>query len=312
MKLEMKMFLLFLLVLVLAALLLNAYSIYAIEAKLTPMNTHFDPNLPGTTITDHGLNADFFCRKTDTPQKAVIILGGSEGGKHWSTNTVYIQRLLDHGYCVMVLVYFHAPGLPAHLREIPLEYFERAFQWLSSQDQIVPDDYAVIGHSRGGELALLLASRYPQVKTVIALAPGSVVFPGSPTSFLDVLLGQHSAWSYGGQPLPFVPWALAPRNAPGLFTGRQVRMFEQALQNKDAVSRAAIPIENAQAAVLCFSAKNDTIWPSTQMCDQISARLAENHFAFGYEHLSHDYDHGWCGLESCWDKMIIFLDAHFK
>jgi hypothetical protein len=128
MKLEMKMFLLFLLVLGLAALLLNAYSIYAIEAKLTPMNTHFDPNLPGTTITDHGLNADFFCRKTDTPQKAVIILGGSEGGKHWSTNTANIQRLLDHGYCVMVLAYFHAPGLPAHLREIPLEYFEKAFQ----------------------------------------------------------------------------------------------------------------------------------------------------------------------------------------
>jgi pimeloyl-ACP methyl ester carboxylesterase len=312
MKLAMKMILLPLIILGLAVVLLNAYSIYAMEARLTPMDTRFDSSLPGKTITENGLNADFFCGTTDVPRKVVIILGGSEGGKHWNTNTAYIQRLLDHGYCVMVLAYFHAPGLPPHLREIPLEYFEKVFDWFPLQDQIIPDDYAIIGHSRGGELALLLASQYPQIKTVIALAPSSVVFPGSPTSFFDVLIGQHSAWSYRGQPLPFVPWALSPENAPGLFTGRQARMFEQALQNKEAVSRATIPIEHARGAVLCFSANGDTIWPSTRMCDQIIAWLAENHFAFEYEHLSHDFDHGWCGLESCWNEIVVFLNTHFK
>lgn len=296
----------------LIVLLLDAYSASVARSALTPFDTHFDESLPGRTITENDLNADFFCSGSDTPQKTVIILGGSEGGKHWSTNSPYIRKLLDQGYCVMVLAYFHAPGLPEFLREIPLEYFEEAFHWLSTQKQVIPDDYAVFGHSRGGELALLLASRYPQIKTVIALAPSSVLFPSSPQGFFDVLAGQHSAWSYQGLPLPFVPWPVSLKNAPSLVSFQQVQMFEEALQNSEAVELASIGVENISAPILCFSAGQDEVWPSALMCDQIMKRLDENNFAFYHAHISHDNGHGWCGLEVCWDKVMDFLEEHFR
>jgi len=298
--------------LVLAAIILDAYTRVLFRSRLTPYTTTFDQSLPGRTITENGLNADFFCADPEKLHKAVIILGGSEGGKHWSTNTSYIQQLLDQGYCVMVLAYFHAPGIPEYLREIPLETFEKAFQWLAAQEQVIPDEYAVVGHSRGGELALLLASRYPQIKAAVAIAPGSVLFPGSPQGFFDLLAGQHSAWSYQGKPLPFVPWSISLKNAPALVTDYQTQMFEQALRNQEAVESAVIPVEKAGGPILCISAAQDEIWPSTLMCDQIVNRLKRNDFPFHYEHIAHDHTHGWCGPEECWGKVVAFLGEYFK
>ncbi|MBI3852293.1 MAG: alpha/beta fold hydrolase [Verrucomicrobia bacterium] len=302
----------FVLLLGLGVVLLNVYSVARARAALTPFDTHFDSSLPGRTIAENGLNADFFTSASERPRKVVIILGGSEGGKHWSTNRDHIQKLLDRGYCVLVLAYFHAPGLPEYLREIPLEYFEKAFQWLAKQKEVVADDYAVFGHSRGGELALLLASRFPQIKAVIALVPSSVVFPSSPQGLFDVLAGQHSPWTYQRQALPFVPWPVSLHNAPSMLTYRQTGMFKQALQNRSAVASAIIPVENIKGPILCISATQDEVWPSTMMCSQIVSRLDEKGFSFFHDHIRHDQTHGWCGLETCWPKVVKFLDEHFK
>lgn len=185
-------------------------------------------------------------------------------------------------------------------------------QWLATQEQVVPDEYAIVGHSRGGELALLLASRYPQIKATVALAPSSVVFPGSPQGFFDLLAGQHSAWSYQGKPLPFVPWPISLKNAPSLVTFHQRQMFEQALSDERAVNSAIIPVENANGPILCVSATQDEIWPSGLMCDQIVDRLTHKGFLFHYDHISHDHTHGWCGLEDCWEEVVGFLDEYFK
>ena len=149
-----------------------------------------------TVISSTGLS--------EKQQKALILLGGSEGGKSWSDQTEFIQELVEQGFCVLSLGYFGTGGLPADLRGVPLEYFARAFHWLSTQEGlVVPNDYAVMGVSRGAELALLLGSCYPEISAVIAIAPSSVVFPGPPTGTLDALRGQHSAWSLNGHELSF-------------------------------------------------------------------------------------------------------------
>src|SRR6188472_598090 len=53
---------------------------------------------------------------------AVIALGGSEGGYG---NGLQARLLASHGYPVLELAYFGAPGRPKELRSIPLEYLER-------------------------------------------------------------------------------------------------------------------------------------------------------------------------------------------
>lgn len=48
------------------------------------------------------------------------------------------------------------------LEEVPLEYFEKVFKWISENEITNTKEIFVHGTSKGGELALLLASRYKQ------------------------------------------------------------------------------------------------------------------------------------------------------
>jgi len=273
----------------------------------------FAPVLPAssgivaTALTGGRLNADSFYRPSNKPRRALILLGGSEGGKSWSSQTAHLEQLVDAGYYVLSVAYFGAEGLPSDLRAIPLEYFAEVFRWLSVQEAVVPDDYVLMGVSRGAELALLLASVYPQVKAVVAIAPSSVVFPGPPTGILDALRGQHSAWSLGGREVPFlrIPYSLA--TLQGLMSDRRTRMFEKALANARGVEKAAIRVEKARGPILLISFTRDQIWPSTFMSEQLSRRLAAHGFGFQWQHQAYARKHSDWSFEPCWTSILAFL-----
>lgn len=250
-------------------------------------------NIPiGVTLKSvmiDGLDADFFYRTSSNPQMALILLGGSEGGRYWNYQPEFIQELITEGFCVLSLPYFGADNLPPDLRSIPLEYFSKASHWLSSQDkQVIPNYYGLIGLSRGAELALLLGSRYSEVKGIVAIAPSSVVFPGPPTGFLDLLGGQHSAWSENGKELSFVPIPFSWTTFRGMISGKRTRMFEKALENTKRVKMSEIPVEKIQGPILLVSFTRDQVWPSTLMSEQIMNRLRDNKFHFHYEHAVYD------------------------
>jgi dienelactone hydrolase len=100
---------------------------------------------------------------------AVVAFGGSDGGL---TTTPFARALASDGYPALALAYFKEPGLPKQLRRIPLEYFARAVRFAARQPGADPQRIAVLGISRGGEAALLVASTYPNlVHGVIALVP---------------------------------------------------------------------------------------------------------------------------------------------
>ncbi|MFB4317583.1 acyl-CoA thioesterase/bile acid-CoA:amino acid N-acyltransferase family protein [Actinomadura sp. 21ATH] len=119
---------------------------------------------------------------------AVIVIGGSEGG---DTGPYEGALLASNGHPALVLAYFRAPGLPAALKDIPLEYFARAARLLVGDFGRV----VVRGHSRGSEAALLMGRHYPGlVRGVIACAPSADVLPGFPRG--------GDAWTRGGRPVP--------------------------------------------------------------------------------------------------------------
>jgi dienelactone hydrolase len=130
-------------------------------------------------VNEAGLVADLLY-DGDQPRKAIIMLGGSEGGKTWSRIRQPVELLVQRGYAIFSLAYFKAQSLSGTLEEIPLEYFEKAFAWLSVQPGIVADKVAILGGSKGAEAALLLGSRYPQIKAIVAFSPSSVVWQGIP------------------------------------------------------------------------------------------------------------------------------------
>jgi dienelactone hydrolase len=95
------------------------------------------------------------------------LYGGSTGGLGMAP---LARAFASYGYPALALAYFKAPGLPRQLRDIPLEYFERAIRFVKAQPGV--SRVVVCGASRGGEAALLLGATYPSlVNGVIALVP---------------------------------------------------------------------------------------------------------------------------------------------
>ena len=262
-------------------------------------------------VTANGLVADFFTNDSTQPSKAIVLLGGSEGGKTWSRVRKPIELLVQRGYSILSLAYFKAKGLPNSLEEIPLEYFEKAFDWLSARAGIVPNEFAILGGSKGSEAALLLGSRYPQIKAVIAFSPSSVVWQGIPTNRFEIGRDVKSSWSYNGQGLPSLAYP-SPIKKLDLILLRLRKMHEDALQNTARVIEAAIPVEKIQGGILLISGERDRLWPSTFMGEQIMARLKTRDFNHPYEHIAFKSGHNGIVInKDSWRKVFAFLEESF-
>ncbi|MCI2425662.1 dienelactone hydrolase [Candidatus Acetothermia bacterium] len=257
-------------------------------------------------VSENGLVGDFYYRKSGKKYLTIILLGGSEGGK--PTTESEIEKTVERGYAVLSLAYFGMKGLPRSLESIPLEYFERAISWLAEQPTVVPNHYAVEGVSKGGELALLLASRYPEIRAVVGIVPGSVVFQGIPRGFY----APRSSWSYKGQELPYVPCRFSFDMIKAILTQKFVGVYTRSLKNKEAVERATIPVEKINGPILLVSGKHDEMWPSTYMSNQIVERLEKHDFKHRYEHIACETGHNVFEDPGARENIARFWDKNFK
>ncbi len=197
------------------------------------------PGVTATTVRAAGLYRELYRPGGTHSVPGVLVLEGSEGGLN-----PYLKReaalLADHGYAALALAYFGAPGLPHTLTNIPLEYSERALGWLGRQPGVRGDRLAVVGHSRGGELALLLGAHDPRLKAVVSYVGSGLVF-GSTTGRGD------ASWTWRGVPI-------APRTV--------------------------IPVERIGGPVLLVAAADDEVWPSAALARVAMDRLQHSHHPY--------------------------------
>lgn len=209
-------------------------------------------------------------------EQVVLILGGSEGGLQGSGPLA--RRLAEHGFGALALSYFGGAGQPQALENIPLETLEAGVDWVRRQPGLGRRPLAVLGVSKGGEAALLLASRDPRLCAVVAGVPSSVVWAGIDMAHPMVPVTVAS-WSQGGKSLAFAPYADGP------FRG--VRdLYERSLVH--APPEAAIPVEKIRGPVLLVSGRSDQLWPSTPMSEAVMARLEAKRFGYAHTHLAYD------------------------
>jgi len=250
-------------------------------------------------VRDNGLVATYYCKKDSTQQPPIIIFGGSSGGNFYDNYQNYLEDLVDNGYSVLSLAYFdyNSNGeLPNKLRHIPLEYFKKAMDWMENQPQTSKGRFGVIGNSRGGEAALLLAIQYPEIETVIAIVPSAYV--GGAYDNKRKVSG--SAWTLEGKEIPYVDYQSAVANYDPWW---------KIIHYKEAVEPFAIPVEKMSAAILLLSGKKDAIWPSTEMSERIIQRLADNRYKFPFQHISYDAGHN-IRVES-WPDLLRFIKTHY-
>lgn len=221
------------------------------------------------------------------PHPVVVVLSGSGGGFDIDKAAV----LSRHGFATFALSYFGVPPLPSWLHRVPLEYFESALMWLRAQPEVDASRVGIFGISRGAEAALLLASRFDFIRSVVAWAPSSTAWAagGEDKETRETI----PCWTWRGEALPFAPlplkrfmWSsafpVAALKRPVMF----VNLFRAALRHRVAVERAAIPIENVSGPVLLVSGGDDHLWPATEMAEALVARAKREGSAHSVEHLN--------------------------
>jgi dienelactone hydrolase len=225
---------------------------------------------------ERGLVGMLFLPLGAGPHPGVIVLGGSSGGMREPVAAL----LASHGCAALALAYFGAEGLPPRLSNIPLEYFEAALDWMAARPEVRGGRCALLGTSRGAELALLLGTTFPQVGAVIAYAPSGVLW--------GAVGAAGPAWTYRGEPLPVVPDRVPPELDAEMSDREPISAAEWYLYNLEdeaALGPATIAVERIAGPVLLISGEDDQMWPSTLMAERIMRRLAEHHFAWPYRHL---------------------------
>lgn len=237
-------------------------------------------------------------------QPLVVGLGGSEGGNAWTSNHWKATRdqFLENGYAFLAIGYFGAKGTPPILDKIDIEDVHNAILAATKNIKINKSKIAIVGGSRGADLALLLGSYYPDISCIIAMVPSNVVFPGHTDHFTT------SCWTYQNQQLPFVP--VNEKAIPFLMKNDLRGAFDAMLTDQSAVEKALIKVENIKGPILLISATKDEICPSTPMSENMIIRLKNKKFRYKAEHIPIEGSHG--EPLKHFDKVFTFLDQNFK
>lgn len=236
-------------------------------------------------------------------QPLVVGLGGSEGGNPWTSDRwkTTRDRFINHGYAFLAIGYFGTKETPEILDRISIDAVYKAIREAAGNAQVNGKKIALIGGSKGAELALLLASHYSDITCVVALVPGNCSFPAL------TFTASTSSWTYQGEEVPYVPMPWA--SVPSAIKGDLRSAFKIMLEDTEAVEKAVIEVENINGPILLLSAKNDEWWPSTEMSESMMARLKEKKFIYSFQHIAIDGGH--TDVLDHFDSVFTFLEDNF-
>lgn len=217
---------------------------------------------------------------------AIVLLGGSDGSVHESSAAI----LASQGYAVLALAYFGKEGLPKGIENIPLEYVEKAFNFLENKSFVNKNKFGIIGHSRGSELALLYASKYSNINSVIAVAPSSIVFSG----MLNFQTTSQPAWTYKGEPLNFFTPERSFKDTVSFFKHlilkkpfSNIEKMKQNISDEDKLQPFKIPVQEIQAPIMFISGTDDHVQPAELFVKQMQHSLKNHRYSENNKFISH-------------------------
>ena len=237
-------------------------------------------------------------------QPLIVGLGGSEGGNAWASDRWKKTRdtFLEKGYSFLAIGYFGCKGTPQILDKIAIDDVYKAITVAKKNKKINGKKIAVIGGSRGADLALLLGSYYKDISAVVGMSSSHAVFPGHTQEFTT------SCWTFEGKELPFIP--INEEAVPFLMKRDLRGTFEAMLKDTTAEKRASIKVEGINGPILLLSATKDEIIPAVEMGEKMVSRLKRFGFQYPYEHVILEGSHE--EPTKHFDKVFAFLQTYFK
>lgn len=230
-------------------------------------------------INENGFQANYFA-KTDTKGKATLVLiGGGQWGDYWG------QQFAKKGFSGLSIPYTRKNNLPKLPEEIKLEYFEKAIKWLQNQPEVDPNKIIVMGASRNAELALVIASVFPElISGVVAYAPSSVSWSNTVLPFNSNEL--KPSWKYKNVDIPYVPMDKISGNGSNKI--ETLTYWKKGLAKTDFISKAIIKVENINGPILLFSGRDDKVWPSVFMADMLEERVSKHDFKHSFQSIKYE------------------------
>jgi dienelactone hydrolase len=215
----------------------------------------------------------------------VIVVGGATG-ELWEEPAAL---LASHGFAALSVPYFKMGSTPDQLVEIPLEYFENAINWIENQPLIDKNHIGVMGFARGGELALLLGTTFPKIKTVVGYVPSGIVW----SAYGIQGSGDQAAWTFRGEPIPFLSTTGTKKLTLKTIMNKLLAKGDHSvlldsLEQDPEIAQAIIPVEKINGPVLLISGKEDRVWDSTLYADLTCFRMQKRQNVYPCEHLSYD------------------------
>jgi len=252
------------------------------------------------TLEKNGFEAVYF-PGTISPEKAIISVGGSNCDENRSI--IMSGFLRKAGYNVLVLGFYIWKGLPKDLVQIPVDYAEKAVQWLKEEKKI--KSIAMTGVSTGASYTLLAASFIPDIECIIPVVPHDYIPAGTLKKGIKFKEAHKSQYTWHGEDLPYTPirildekgmlwWLNTARKTPGYGIGRFMRYGQDELDKRQ-LPEARIKVENMHGDVLFLGVKDDDVWPSDMAVPRMVKVLKEANYPYRVEsHIYEKASHGLC------------------
>ncbi|MDO5690466.1 MAG: acyl-CoA thioester hydrolase/BAAT C-terminal domain-containing protein [Tissierellia bacterium] len=296
---------LFVLVLIILALVAGAFAMRMYNtSKYKPADASSDNNaiyLDPTNLENYQTEIEdvsveridqdyvqgFHLRPNDKTHPGVIItFGGSEGSPNYEKAVQFSKR----GYEVLSLFFFGMPNQQEELILVPLDFFYGVLRYI---EQSIPDGdiITLYGGSKGAELCLNLAVRYPEIDNIVLSAPMDYSYMGLSYTTRDL----HSSWTWDGAEVPFIDmqkgdltevfhmfYAMATMS-PLSYRGA----YESAYEKDPNREAARIRVEDTQAKILMIAGSDDRMWHSDVAAKNIEAKRPENTEVLIYQGAGH-------------------------
>lgn len=227
--------------------------------------------------------------KEITRKGVVVTFGGSEG----SSNIDIAKKVAKEGYEVYSMYFFGQENQRDSIARVPLEFFEELHTEIE-KNSIKNKPLTLIGASRGAELALILASKYPDIiDNIVLYAPSAYVFGG----VVDDTGEELSSWTYNGEEIPFLKESDLFRDEVGKSIVKRAMtkpmvlepIFTYLIEEGGNAEEAMISISSVKANILIFAGKDDQLWPSYMMAQKIVEEHRGENQLVAYDDVGHSF-----------------------
>jgi dienelactone hydrolase len=216
----------------------------------------------------------------DQPRPVVVILHGADGND--GAGERFGPILARLGYAAVGLPYYSPnwgdygpppefPDLPGSFIDIRVDQLADLREALRGQVGVDVTRFGLFGGSKGSEFALIAASRYPWITSVVAYMPSDLVWEGWGLETLEAE-GTRSSFSFDGQALAFMPYR---GFVEGLLAGpaADLRAIHEngRADHPEREAAARIPIEAYRGPLLAVAGGRDSQWNSERAVRNIVA-----------------------------------------